>query len=59
MNINVDTAYEIGQKINENNVQGTVVRIELIIFSENYQDIRYVLDNGIVINTRFKSPDAK
>ena len=55
MEINVKTAYEIGQFVNENGLQGTVVRIEIIVLSADYQDVDYILDNGGKIRIRFKS----
>jgi hypothetical protein len=56
MNINIKTKYEIGQFVSENGLEGTVVRIEIIVHSEDYQDVDYILDNGGKIKIGFKSP---
>ena len=57
MEINVKTAYELGQTVNENGVTGTVVRIEVIVYSKDLQTVVYILDNGVRIEIGFKSPN--
>lgn len=56
MEIKIKTAYELGQVVNENGLQGTVVRIEIIVHSEDKQDVQYILDNGGKIVIGFKKP---
>lgn len=58
MEINVETSYEIGDFVNEGELQGTVVRIEIIVHSIDHQDIDYILDNGGKIRIGFKSPNT-
>ena len=55
MEINIKTVYEIGQIVNENGLQGTVIRIEIIVISADHQDVDYILDNGGKIRIQFKS----
>lgn len=57
MEINVKTAYDLGQKVNENGVTGTVVKIEVIIYSKDLQTVVYTLDNGVRIEIGFKNPN--
>lgn len=57
MEINVKTAYELGQTVNENGVTGTVVRIEVIVYSKDLQTVVYILDNDARIEIGFKSPN--
>ena len=54
MEIKVKTAYELGQKINENGMKGTVVRIEIIVHSVDKQEVQYILDTGGKIVIGFK-----
>jgi hypothetical protein len=63
MKIEVTTSYEIGQTITENSknekaLTGKVIRIEIIILSDDYQDIDYILDNGGKIRISYKSPNV-
>lgn len=53
MEIKIVTAYEIGQKVNENGLSGIVERIEIIVcHHERFVD--YILDNGGKIRIKFK-----
>ena len=56
MEINIKTAYELGEKVNENGLKGTIVRIDIIVHSEEKQDVEYILDNGGKIVIGFKKP---
>jgi hypothetical protein len=56
MEIKIKTAYELGQEINENGLKGKVVRIDIIVHSEDKQDVEYILDNGGKIVIGFKKP---
>jgi len=46
MEIKNATAYELGQRINEKGLKGIVVQINAIVYSEEIQDVEYILDNG-------------
>jgi hypothetical protein len=59
MNINIDTTYDLGQKVDENGMKGTVVRIEIIINSNGLTDVFYVLDNGGKIKIGFMGANTK
>ena len=56
MEINVKTAYELGQVINEKGLKGKIVRIDIVVYSEDRQDVEYILDNGGKIVIGFKKP---
>jgi hypothetical protein len=56
MEINIKTAYELGQEVNENDLTGVVVRIEVVVYSEDRQDVVYILDNGGKIIIHWKKP---
>lgn len=57
MEIKVKTDYEIGQQVDENGLKGTVERIEIIVHSEDRQDVVYILDNGGKIVINYKKPE--
>lgn len=58
MEIKVKTSYEIGQSVDEMGLKGKIMRIEIIVYSENHQMIDYILDNGGKISMGWKSPEA-
>lgn len=58
MEINIVTAYEIGQQVNENGLSGTVERIEIIVYQDE-RFVDYILDNGGKIRIKFRPEEQE